>query len=891
MSSRTLYLIDGSSYFYRAFYAIRPLTTSKGLHVNAVYGFATMILKVLKEHKPDYLSIIFDSKEETFRKKMYPEYKANRSEMPHDLIEQIPYIQAVVEAFNIHSLSAAGYEADDIIGTFCHRTKDEDLKIIIVSSDKDLMQLVSDRVSMLDTMRDKKIGKAEVKEKFGVQPPQVVDVLSLCGDHSDNIPGVLGIGPKTASALILKFGSLDHLLKETDKISGKTRELLEKFKDEALLSRELVRLNCDVPIDFHLKDAEVKPPHPEKVTELFEALEFKRLLEQMGLKTEVKKKSKISYQIILEENDLIRLISQLSSSSHFAIDLETTSLNTRKAKIVGISFAYPVSKTEHETCYLPLLHREGKQLDSQDTLKKLKPVLESPSSKKWGQNIKFDALILRYHGIFLSPISDDSMIASYILDPAGPHNMDALSLKYLDHETIHYEDVTKVGKRKIGFDEVPIDLAAEYSAEDADVTYRLVQILRNKLREEKRLSLYEEIEIPLTNILIQMETDGVRVDIPFLKKKSKEFEKELAELEKEIYREAGTEFNIQSTKQLSQILFQKLGLAVKKRTKTGFSTDVHVLEALSEEHPLPAKILSYREFAKLKSTYVDALIELADPETSRVHTSYNQTVAETGRLSSSNPNLQNIPIRTDLGQEIRHAFIAQAGYQLLSADYSQVELRLLAHLSGDPVLTEAFKTDQDVHTQTAVEIFGVFPNLVSSEMRRMAKAINFGLIYGLSAFGLSKQLKISVQKADEYIARYFERYRKVREYMDQTIQTAKEKGYVETIMGRRRYLPDLRSANPRLRQLSERMAVNSPIQGSAADLIKIAMIHIAKEFSGDRLRSRMILQVHDELVFEVHEGELHEVMEIVKSQMEGAMRLSVPIKVEIKTGKNWAEAH
>ncbi len=889
--AKKLYLIDGNSYFYRAFYAIRPLTTSKGLHVNAVYGFATMILKVLKEHKPDYLSIIFDSKEETFRKKMYPEYKANRAEMPHDLIEQIPYIQAVVDAFNIHSLSAAGYEADDIIGTFCHRTKDEDLEIMIVSSDKDLMQLVSDRVSMLDTMRDKKIGKAEVKEKFGVQPPQVVDVLSLCGDHSDNIPGVLGIGPKTASTLILKFGSLDRLLKETDKLSGKTRELLEKFKDEALLSRELVKLNCDVPIDFHLKDAAVKPPHPEKVTELFEALEFKRLLLQLGLKTDVKKKSKISYQIIFEENDLIKLVSKLSKVPHFVFDLETTSLNTRKAKIVGISFAYPVSETEHEACYLPLLHREGKQLDSQDTLKKLKPLLESPSSKKWGQNIKFDALILKYHGISVENISDDSMIASYILDPAGPHNMDALSLKYLDHETIHYDDVTKVGKKRIGFDEVPIEQAAEYSGEDADVTYRLVQMLRHKLEVEKKISLYEEIEIPLTNVLIQMEAEGVKVDVPFLKKKSKEFEEGLRELEKEIHHEAGTEFNIQSTKQLSEVLFQKLGLAVKRRTKTGFSTDVHVLEALSHEHSLPAKILSYRELAKLKSTYVDALIELADPKTSRVHTSYNQTVAETGRLSSSNPNLQNIPIRTDLGQEIRHAFIAEEGYQLLSADYSQVELRLLAHLSGDPVLTEAFRVDQDVHTQTAVEIFGVSPNLVYSEMRRMAKAINFGLIYGLSAFGLSKQLNISVQKADKYIVRYFERYRKVREYIDRTIESAKEKGTVETIMGRRRYLPDMHSANPRLRQLSERMAINSPIQGSAADLIKIAMIHIAKEFLGNRLRSRMILQVHDELVFEVHENELGEVMKIVKSHMEGAIQLSVPVKVGLKTGKNWAEAH
>lgn len=889
---KKFFLVDGSSYFYRAFYAIRPLTTAKGLHVNAVYGFATMVLKVLKEHRPDYLSIIFDSKEETFRTKMYPAYKANRAEMPHDLVEQLPYIHAVVDAFRIHSVSVPGYEADDIIGTLCHRNvilRDEttrgevpkDLEIVIVSSDKDLMQLVSPRVSMLDTMKEKRIGEAEVKEKFGVMPDRVIDVLALAGDASDNIPGVRGIGPKTASLLIQKFGSLEKLLKETEKLTGKTKEAIEMGKDSALLSKQLVTLNCKVPFDFHLKDAAVKSMDEKKVIELFESLEFKRLLEQLGLRSSPGK-SKIdrsSYQVILDEEAFEGLLSQLSKASHYAVDLETTSLDTRKAKIVGISFA---CHPEAGAWYLPLLHKNIKQLDSQEVFKKLKPILESPSSQKWGQNIKYDALILRHHGILLSPISDDSMIASYVLDPAGPHNMDHLSKKYLDHETIRYDDVTKVGKKRIGFEEVPLEVATEYAAEDADVTYRLVETLRKKLEEEKRLSLYEEIEMPLTNVLIQMEFDGIKIDPPFLKKKSKEFGIKMEELERAIHQEAGIEFNIRSTKQLSQILFQKLGLSGKKRTQTGFSTDVEVLEALREDHSLPEKILSYRELAKLKSTYIDALIELADPTTSRVHTSYNQTVAETGRLSSSNPNLQNIPVRTELGQEIRHAFVAEEGHLLLSADYSQVELRILAHLSGDPALTEAFKADHDIHTQTAIEVFGVSEDLVTSEMRRLSKAINFGLIYGLSAFGLSKQLKIPLKKAEEYISRYFSRYPGVRAYIDKTIEVAKERGYVDTILGRRRYLPDLHSANPRLRQMAERMAINSPIQGSAADLIKMAMIRIA-----GHSHTKMILQVHDELIFEVEEKELTRVQKIVKSEMEGAIQLSVPIKVDLKIGKNW----
>ena len=893
----SLCLIDGSSYFYRAFFAIRPLSTASGLHVNAIYGFTTMIMKALKDLKPDYVSIVFDSKEKTFRSKIYEDYKANRAEMPDELAEQIPYIKSVVDAFNLHALEKAGYEADDLIGTVCHRFKGKDIHIIIVSADKDLMQLVDSQVMMFDTMKDRQIKSPQVKEKFGVPPDKVVDVLSLMGDSSDNVPGVRGIGPKTAAELIQQFGSLDQVLKKTDQLKGKLKESLEQQKDQALMSRKLVTLDCDVPVAFKLEDFRVRPWNTQKLAALFHQLEFKRLLEQLGLgerletgQTRGRQTAKIKrdYPTIVKKKEFEALLKKLKKVSYLTVDLETTSLDTRKAEIVGIALSYPRAQKQ-EVCYIPLRHKSGEQLPPKLVLDGLKPVLTSPKVKVWGQNIKYDYLILGYHGIWISHISDDSMIASYVLDPSERHNLDALSLKYLGHQTIRYADVTQKGKKQIGFDEVPLDEATAYAGEDADVTSRLVILLRKKLKQARQLDLYERIEMPLVSILAGMEAAGVCVDLPFLRRMSDELEKLMTLNSQEIYASAGEVFNIQSPKQLSKILFQKLKLPVVRKIKTGHSTNEEVLTALGDTHELPGKILAYREIAKLKSTYVDALIELADPKTGRVHTSYNQTVAATGRLSSSNPNLQNIPIRSELGQKIRKAFIAERGSLLLSADYSQVELRLLAHLSQDPVLMEAFQKDKDIHAQTAAEVFGVFPEMVTSDMRRLAKTINFGLIYGQSPFGLARQLKIPQRQARDYIDRYFQRYQAVKTYMSKTIEEAGRKGYVDTMMGRRRYLPELRSSNLQLRQLAERMAINTPVQGSAADLIKIAMIRISEALQKKKYKTRMILQVHDELVFEVPEAELPKMRELVQHHMENAMRLAVPLKVDITTGPTWGD--
>ncbi len=895
-SKPTLCLIDGSSQFYRAFFAIRPLTTSKGLHVNAIYGFTTMLLKVLKDLKPDYVAMVFDSARKTFRHDLYADYKANRAQMPDDLVEQIPYIKNVVEGFNILALEKEGYEADDIIGTVCQRLKKENLHIVIISSDKDLMQLIDPHVMLYDTMRDRKIRVPEVKEKFGVPPDRVIDVLGLMGDSSDHVPGVPGIGPKTAAELIQKFGSMEKVLSQTEKLEGKKREVLEKFKDQALLSKKLVTLHCDVPLQFSLKDFKIRALNQDTLASLFSELEFRKLLQELGFKSsDLKKKSSIerNYKAITTQKDFEALLKRLSSTSYFVFDTETTSLNPREAQIVGLSFAYALDSKTHEVCYVPIGHKEGEQLPASEVLKKLKPIFESERIQKGGQNIKYDTLVLASNGIEVLGIAHDSMIASYLLNPAEPHNMDALSLKYLEHQTISYDEVTLQDKKRVTFDAVPIDLATQYSGEDADVTYRLIELLNKKLKEEQRFSLYEEIEMPLVSILAQMEREGVKIDIPFLKKMSEELSRDIKSFEQEIYKIAGEEFNIQSPKQLSQILFEKLKLPTKRKTKKGgaFSTNVDVLTGLSEVHPLPAKILSYRELAKLKSTYVDALISLSDSKTHRVHTSYNQTIAETGRLSSSDPNLQNIPIRSDLGQRLREAFISEEGCELLSSDYSQVELRLLAHLSQDEVLIAAFKENKDIHTQTALDIFGVETELVTPEMRRMAKAINFGLIYGLSAYGLSQQLKIDLSQAQEYIDRYFSRYPNVKTYIEKTIQEAKEKGYVDTMLGRRRYLPDLKSANPQLRGMAERMAMNTPIQGSAADLIKKAMIEIFKALRSQALKTKMILQVHDELVFEVPHKEMPIIQKLVQEKMEGAFQLCVPIKVDIHTGPTWGAAH
>ena len=895
-SRPVLCLIDASSYFYRAYFAIRPLTTSTGIPVNAIYGFTTMLIKVLKDLQPQYVSLVYDSKEKTFRNKMYELYKANRSEMPEDLVQQIPYIKQIVEGFKIHTLEMSGYEADDLIGTVCVRLKQEPIDIVIVSSDKDLMQLVDDGVMIYDTMRDKKMRFNEVVEKFGVPPEKVIDVLSLMGDSSDNVPGAKGIGPKTASELIRTYGSLESVYENLDKIKGKVKEILTRDRKIVMISQKLVTLHCDVPVHFKLSDFEVQPLDKRLLSPLFHELEFKRLVGQLDLNStevlsaEVPSPIQRNYQSIQTEVDFVSLFKKIKGISHVVIDLETTSLDPHEAKIVGIALAFPQTKG-HEACYIPIGHVEGNQLSERTVLSALTPLLESKKIAKWGQNIKYDALILLNHGIRVENITDDSMIASYLLNPAERHNLDAMALKYLNHKTIHYEDVAKKEGKKIGFQEVDIHKACEYAGEDADVTYRLIEILKERLLNENKVTLYETVEMPLLSILLDMEKKGVKVNIPYLKKLSKKLEDVAIEQQEAIYKSAGETFNIQSHQQLAKILFEKLNLPVKRRTKTGFSTDENVLLSLSEYHELPKCILAYREAMKLKSTYVDALMAWADPKTDRVHTSYNQTIAETGRLSSSQPNLQNIPIRSEWGAKIREAFIAGSGMLLLSADYSQVELRLLAHLSQDPALIDAFLLEKDIHLETAAEVFGVPPSIVTPEMRSLAKTINFGLIYGQSAFGLSRQLKISVKEASLYIEKYFSRYAKVKSYMAQVIEAAKKTGYVETMTSRRRYLEGLKSSSPQLRQVAERMAINTPIQGSAADLIKMAMISIAQKLHSQKRETKMILQVHDELVFEVPKKELAEVQEMVKYEMEHALKLSVPILVDIHTGKNWAEAH
>ncbi|OGQ16815.1 MAG: DNA polymerase I [Deltaproteobacteria bacterium RIFCSPHIGHO2_02_FULL_40_11] len=885
-----LCLIDGSSSFYRAFFAIRPLTTSKGLHVNAIYGFTTMLMKVLRDIKPDYVAMVFDSDKETFRSEIYKEYKANREEMPSDLVEQLPYIQNVTRAFEITALQKPGFEADDIIGTVCHRFKDENLKIEIISADKDLMQLVSDNVTMIDTMRDRTFGKKEVKDKFGVGPEHVVDILGLAGDSSDNVPGVPGIGFKTAATLVQKFGTIENILKNTEQLKGKQKENLEKFEAQALLSKKLVTLELNVPMTFHLSDLKHKPWNEEALVDLFSELEFKKLIQDLGLKSKkLEEKSEIqrNYTCIQDEASFEGLLKDLKSASHFVIDLETTSLDTRQAKIVGFSFAYAEGKS-HKTVYVPIGHIQGVQLNAKDVLKKIKPILEDPKIQKWGQNIKYDMLVLASNGIWLQNSAQDSMISSYLLNPAEPHNLDHLSLKYMHHPMISYKEVTKNLEKGQNFADVSIEKATEYAGEDADVTYRLVQYFQKELEKEKKLlKLYQDIEMPLVSVLAKMEFEGIQVNRSYLEILSKELDQKLKTIQKEIYESAGGEFNIQSPKQLSEILFGKLGLPIFKKTKTGRSTNEAVLKKLAERHPLPDLILTYREMAKMKSTYVDSLLELSDPKTQRVHTSFNQTIAETGRLSSSDPNLQNIPIRSEWGAKIREAFVARKGTVLLAADYSQVELRLLAHMSQDAALQEAFQKNLDIHTQTASEVFGVFEKMVSPEMRRQAKAINFGLIYGLSAFGLARQLGISVDTAKEYIERYFKRYQGVQKFIEETIQKAHAQGYVETLLGRKRALPELHSANPHLKSFGERMAVNTPLQGTAADMIKIAMIQIQNEIEKKKLHSCMLLQVHDELVFEVEKSELEEMKALVKEKMEQALKLSVPITVEIKVGKTW----
>ena len=889
---KTLYLIDGSSYIFRAYYAIRHnLSTSKGLPTNAIYGFVTMLQKVVREENPDYIAVAFDSREKTFRHDMYPQYKANREAPPEDLERQFPYFEPVVEAYNIKSLRIPGVEADDIIGTLAKQGEKEGLEVVIVSGDKDMMQLIGPHVHMLDTMKAKRFQKKDVVEKFGVGPEKVIDVMGLMGDSSDHIPGVKGVGPKTATELIQKFGSIANLYQCLDEIDKKKlQEKLEADKANALLSRKLVTIDTAVPLDCEIADLKVQEADRDQLTKLFTELEFTSLIPEAGEGKKPAAKKDHVYRTILSEDDFASLLDQLSAAEEFALDLETTSLNAVAAEAVGISFSFQ----ENEACYIPLMHRYlgvPEQLDKKTVFKKLKPILENPKIRKIGHNIKYDLIVLQNEGVHLKGIFFDTMLASYVLDPSRrSHGLDDLALELLGHKNITYKEVAGTGAKQIGFDEVEIERATEYAAEDSDITWRLYLNLKPKLKDDL-LELFNDIEIPLLEVLAEMEINGVFIDKHHLAALSKKMDKELQAYEKSIYTLAGEEFNINSPKQLSVILFEKLELPVIKKTKTGYSTDVSVLEELAAHHELPDKIYSYRQLGKLKSTYVDTLPLEINKKTGRVHTSFNQTVAATGRLSSSDPNLQNIPIRSDMGKEIRKAFIAEKGDKLLSADYSQIELRLLAHLSNDPVLVQAFKKGEDIHTRTAAEIFGTSLKDVNPDSRRMAKAVNFGIIYGLSAFGLSRQLKITPKEAKDFIDRYFKLYQRVKTFIEETIEQTRKTGYTTTMMNRKRYLPDINSKNRQVREAAERIAINSPLQGSAADLIKVAMINLSHQLKKRKLQSKMILQVHDELVFECPQKEKQEMHELVKKEMEGVCQFSVPLIVDIGWGDNWNDVH
>jgi DNA polymerase-1 len=889
-----LFMMDGSSYLFRAFYAIGHLSNSKGLPTNAIFGFTQMLLKVLKEHQPDYFVIVFDSKAPTFRSEVYKEYKANRPDMPEALAPQIPYIKKIIEGYRIATLEMDGYEADDLIGTVAKRMV-SDVDVVIITGDKDILQLVSDQIQVYDTMKEKRFGVEEVIQRFGVKPEQVVEVMGLAGDAIDNIPGVPGIGEKTAIELIKTFGSIENLLAHLDQVSKKKlKENLKTYGELARLSRQLATLHTHVPIHFQLKDFVLSPPDLRNLKEIFKELEFNKLLKEIPEEESAEEKD---YRLITDENDFLSLVEELKKAKVFAIDLETTSPYPMWADLVGMS----LSHLPHQAFYIPLGHQRqentptaspGRQLPLPWVLERLKPILEDEEVKKVGQNIKYDWIVLKRYGIHLKGIHCDTMIASYLLNPTKHnHNLSDIAREYLDRTVMDYKEVVKVGGKSLTFDQIELEKAKDYSCEDADVSLLLSHILLPRLMEEGFMDLYHQVESPLIIVLSKMEMNGVKIDIDLLEEFSKEMEGQLQQKMERIYGLAGEVFNINSSQQLGKILFDKLKLPVVKKTKTGYSTDVEVLTKLSLQHDLPLEILAYRNLNKLKSTYIDALPKLIHPKTGRVHTSYNQTVTATGRLSSSDPNLQNIPIRTDEGNRIRQAFVPEKGWLIVSADYSQIELRILAHLSGDKTLMEAFQRDEDIHSRTASEIFGVPIDKVTPPMRREAKVINFGIIYGMSAYGLSQQLGVEPKISQNYIDAYFRKYAGVQAYIENSLNEAKQKGYVTTLLHRRRYLPDIQSPNSTIRQASERMAINTPLQGTAADIIKVAMIHIQNRIEELGLSTKMIIQVHDELVFEVPEEELQKALPMIQNGMETVMSLSIPMKVSIHSGKNWAEAH
>ena len=908
LSKETLFLIDGSGFIFRAYHALPPLTSPDGTPVGAVLGFTNMLVKILTDMDAHYLAVIFDAGRQTFRNDLYPDYKANRRETPEDLIPQFPLIRQACTAFGVPLFETAGFEADDIIASYVALEKDRE--IIIVSSDKDLMQLVSDRVKLYDPIKNKVIDKAGVREKFEVGPEQVVDVQALAGDSSDNIPGVPGIGIKTASALIQEFGTLEDLLNKAHTIKQeKRRESLVQFADQARLSKQLVTLSPDVPNLLPLDCLRVQEPNPQNVLSFLEAQGFrtlkKRLMEAMPHSPILsqdspsslpsKKETQTVYDLVLTSYQLDSWIDHIREVGITAVDTETDSLDAKSAQLVGISFSTMAGKA----CYIPisfnpkvsLLEPRAHQLEMSCDLilEKLSPILSDPHILKIGHNLKYDKLVLKQYGVDIT-CYEDTMLLSY-LQKSGRHGLDYLTELHFGHHMASFTDVVGTGKKAVTFDQVPLDEALDYAASDADYTYRLYDILNPSLTAESLKKLYLQIDLPLVDVLVEMENTGVKVDPAVLKNLTHELDLRLHILEKEIHHLAGQEFNIASPKQLGEVLFDTLGLLGGKKGKTGaYMTGSEILEGLVEQHPLPEKLLEWRQLAKLKSTYTTTLLQQINPKTGRVHTSYAMAITSTGRLSSSDPNLQNIPIRTEEGRKIRKAFVAPQGSVLVSFDYSQIELRLLAHMADIPSLQQAFMNHQDIHTLTASQVFGVPLDQVSGDLRSKAKAINFGIIYGISAFGLAKQLKIDRTEAAAYIQAYHAQYPGIKAYIDRTIEFARSHGYVETLWGRRCYVPDINSKNGTLRSFAERQAINAPLQGSNADLIKKAMIeaHIVLKRG---FQSKLLLQVHDELIFEIPEAEKAQLIPIMQKIMESVETLKVPLIIGVGQGKTWEDAH
>ena len=898
-----LFIIDGHALCYRAYYAFikNPLINSAGQNTSAIYGFARMLLNLIYEHQPDYLSIAFDPPQKTFRFDLYSDYKANRQKMPDDLQNQITEIKNMVQILGLPSLEQKNYEADDILGSIAFQYASQDLEIVLVTGDKDAYQLASDKVKIFANKKgisDYEIyGPAEIEKKIGLKPEQIIDYMALIGDASDNIPGVKGIGPKTGVNLIKKYSTLENLYSHLDELKGKQKEYLAKDKEMAFLSRELVTIKKDLKIDLkELKQKlDLDKIRSTETKNYFEKLEMRSIAkdyfsdESQTFNQESKKNR--NYKIIQTKKNLEAIIKEIQKAKVVSIDTETTSLNILEAELVGVSF----SIKENQGWFIPLAKADLFNQPPEDRtvlIPLLKKVLEDEKIKKIGQNIKFDLNILKNEGINLKGVYFDTMIAAYLVDQIDRrYNLDDLANKYLNYKTITFKELVGVGQKAIPITEVPLETLAEYAIEDTDITFRLYQIFKDKLKEQGVEKIFHEVEIPLIPVLAKMERDGVKIDLAHFEKLNQENSKILDELINKIYALAGEEFNLNSTRELARILFEKLKLPVKKKTKTGYSTDIKVLESLKHKHRIIDLLISYRTLNKLKNTYIEALPKMISPHTKRIHASYNQAAVVTGRLSSSNPNLQNIPIKDNFGQAIREGFIAEKDFQLMSADYSQIELRIAAHISKDPNMLQAFQEETDIHSLTASSIFNVSLEKVSEQMRRQAKIVNFSIIYGISAYGLSEQIGISVREAAHFIEKYLDSYPGFKNYLAQQKKYAQENGYVKTLLGRKRSIPEINSTASFRREGAERIAVNTPIQGTSADMIKVAMINIDQEFKKLNFKSKIIIQVHDELLFEVYNPEKKTVEKIVKAKMENSLKLDVPVLVDIGWGPNWDQAH